>query len=110
MLQVAVVVQQEDGRVRQVVHVQELAQRGPGAPADDLLEPVALGLVEAPDERGEDVGVGGVEVVVGAVQVGGHACAAERVWLVSGLLTAWADQSAFGRFRCKVSQMTSLPW
>lgn len=72
MLQAGVLIHQEDDGVGEVIDVQELAQRGARSPDDDLGGVGGLGLVEAADERGQDVGVLGVEVVVGAVEVGGH--------------------------------------
>ena len=65
-------VHQEDAEVGQVVHIEELPQRGAVPPADHLLRPGHLGLMEAPDQRGQHMAVLGMVVVVGAVQVGGH--------------------------------------
>lgn len=56
----------------QVVRVKELAQRCARAPHHHLLGPRLLGLVEAPHERRQHMRVLRVEVVVGAIQVGGH--------------------------------------
>ena len=72
VLQPGVLVHQEDDRVGEVIDVQELPQRRARAPYDDLGGVARLGLVEPADERGQDVRVLRVEVVVRAVEVGGH--------------------------------------
>ena len=69
----AVVLAQEDARVGEIVDVEELPPRRPGAPdrhARSAREPRAVDLA---DQRGEDVGGVEVEVVVRAVEVGRHA-------------------------------------
>jgi hypothetical protein len=72
MFQPGVVIHQEDHGVGEVIHVEELAQRRPGAPDDDLGGVGRLGLVEPPYEGGQDVRVLRVEVVLRTVEVGGH--------------------------------------
>uniref|UniRef100_A0A8R7R825 Uncharacterized protein n=1 Tax=Triticum urartu TaxID=4572 RepID=A0A8R7R825_TRIUA len=72
MLQPRVLVHQEDHRVGKVIDMQEFTQRGARSPHDDLGGIGGLGLVEAADEGGQDVRVLRVEVVLGAVEVGGH--------------------------------------
>ena len=57
----------------QVIHIQKLTQRAAVAPAGRRKGKVLfLGFVEAADEGGQHVAVGGVVVIVGAVQVSGH--------------------------------------
>jgi hypothetical protein len=72
MLQPGVLIHQEDHGVGEVIHVEELAQRRPGAPDDDFGGIGRLGLVEPAYESGQDVRILGVEVVLRAVKVGGH--------------------------------------
>ena len=55
-----------------VVHVQKLTLWRAAAPDGHLGRMVHLGLMEAADERGDDVAVLGVVVVARAVEVGGH--------------------------------------
>lgn len=52
--------------------MQELAQRGAGAPEGELRQPLFLRLVEAADERGQDVRGFEVEVVARPVEVRRH--------------------------------------
>ena len=63
---------QETAGPAEVVGVEELAARGPRAPDDDLLHTCGHGFRRLADERGQDVRAGQVEVVAGAVEVGGH--------------------------------------
>ncbi|CAL5049018.1 unnamed protein product [Urochloa decumbens] len=72
MLEPGVLIHQEDDSIGEVVNVQELTQRRARAPDDDLRGVRRLGLVEPADERGQDVGVLRVEVVLRAVEVGRH--------------------------------------
>ena len=65
-------VEQEDAGLGEVVRVEEFAAWGSGAPDDDLGGVGGLGFGGLADEGREDVGVGEVEVVAGAVEVGGH--------------------------------------
>ena len=69
---VGVEVEQVHAGLGEVVGVQELAAGGAGAPDGDLGRPCLDGLGGFADERGQNVGVGEVEVVSGAVEVGGH--------------------------------------
>ena len=69
---VVAVLHQVDTGVGQVVHIQELAHRSAAAPDDILFVTAQLGLVRLAQQRGQDVAVGEVVVVVRAVQVGGH--------------------------------------
>jgi hypothetical protein len=65
-------VQHEERRLGHVVDMQELAPRRAGAPDHDLVAPLLCRLVEAADQRGQDVAVLGVEIVAGPVEVRGH--------------------------------------
>jgi len=67
-----VVVHQEDAEVREVVHVQEFAERRAVAPAGHGFGAGQFGFVDAADEGREHVAVFGVVVVVGAVEVRWH--------------------------------------
>ena len=71
-LLLAVILQQEHASPGQVIGVQELAQRRAGAPAGDGGRVGRLGLVELADERGQDVRVLQVIIVIRPVQIGGH--------------------------------------
>ena len=61
-----------DAGIGEVVDVEELALGSAGAPEGDAGCVVDLGLVEFANQRGQDVAAGEVEVVAGAVEVGGH--------------------------------------
>ncbi len=63
---------EEAAGVGEVVDMEELTARGAGAPDGDGGGARLLGLVELADEGREDVGGLEVEVVAGAVEVGGH--------------------------------------
>ena len=63
---------EEEAGVGEVVHVQELAARGAGAPDRDLRPALGLRVVELPDEGGQHVRAREVEVVVRPVEVRGH--------------------------------------
>ena len=65
-------VHEEHAEVGQVIDIEELAQGAAVAPAGDGLCARLLGFVEATDEGGQHMGVLGMVVVVGAVEVGGH--------------------------------------
>lgn len=65
-------IHEEDAEIGQVIDVEELSERTAITPAGDLLQALLLGFVEASDQRREDVGVLGVVVVVGTVEVGRH--------------------------------------
>ena len=65
-------VHEEDAGIGHVIDVEELAQGVSGAPHDDFGGVGNPCIVEAAEERREDVGVSEVEVVTGAVEVGGH--------------------------------------
>lgn len=67
-----VVVHQEDAQVCQIVHIQELTQRRAIAPAGNAGQVLLLGLMETTDQCRDHVAVGGVIVVVGAIEVSGH--------------------------------------
>lgn len=79
---VTVVGAQQYGAGRgEVVHVQEFPARGATAPQDDLLAPLGRGLVEAADERGQDVRRLQVEVVTGPIEIGRHGADVRRAVL-----------------------------
>ena len=59
-------------RVGEIVDVEELAEGGCRRPAGDGRRAAFLGLMETADRGRKHVGVLGVVVVVGAVEVGGH--------------------------------------
>ncbi len=71
-LRLVVVLEQEQARSGQVVHVQELTAGGAGAPHRDGACVAVPGLVEATHQCRQDVRGLRVEVVSGPVQVGGH--------------------------------------
>ena len=56
-----------------IIHVKEFSQRRACSPADHFLGSSFLCFVEPADECREDVGVLWMEVVMWAVEVGGHA-------------------------------------
>lgn len=79
----------------EVITVEEFTPWGAGAPEGDAGIAAGLGLVEFADHGGEDVGVLRVEIVAGAVEVGGHgADEAGAELLAVGL--AEADAGDFG--------------
>ena len=59
-------------RIGQVVHVQELAPRRTAPPQHDLRGIGTTSLVEAADQRGQNVRAGRIEVVVRPVQIRRH--------------------------------------
>jgi len=65
-------VHKEAAGLAKVVGIEKLAARGACAPDDDLLRARGIGLGRLADERGQNVRVGQVVVVSGAVEVGGH--------------------------------------
>ncbi len=67
-----VAVHEEHAKLGEVVDIEELTQRRAVAPACHDWLAREFRFMEAADERGEDVGVRGVVVVVRAVEVGGH--------------------------------------
>ena len=69
---VRVVLHQEQAGGRQVVDMEELANGAPGAPHLDLVGVGLFGVVELADQGGDHVRRIEIEVVAGAVQVGGH--------------------------------------
>ena len=62
-----VVLHDEEARVGEVVHVQELASGRPGAPDDDLTPPIGLRVVELADQRRQYMGVLQVKIVSGPI-------------------------------------------
>ena len=67
-----IVFHEEDTGVGHVVNVEKLPFGGAGAPDDIFGVVPQFSFVGFTDKRGEDVAVGEVVVVVGAVKVGGH--------------------------------------
>lgn len=67
-----VIVHQKDAERREVIDIEKLAQGTAVAPAHHFRFAGFLGFVKAADEGGEDVGMGGMIVVVGTVEVGRH--------------------------------------
>lgn len=68
----AVIVHEEYAEVGEIVNIEELTQRRSVAPAYHLLKSLLFGFMEAADKSGEHMAVGGMIVVVGAVEVGRH--------------------------------------
>ena len=67
-----VVVHQEDAEIGEVIDIEKLTQRASIAPAGDTLCPTLLGFVEPTDKGGKDMGMLGMVVIVGAIEVSGH--------------------------------------
>ena len=67
-----VVVHEEHAEIGKVIDIEELAKWRAIAPAGDFLEACLFGFVESTDEGREHMGVLGMLVVVGAIEVGGH--------------------------------------
>ena len=62
----------EDAGIGHVVDVEKFAHRTPGTPDDKFGIAAQLGFMRLADQRRQDVAVGEVVVVVGAVEIGGH--------------------------------------
>ena len=67
-----VVLHQEQAGIRQIIDVEKLPPGCPAPPDDDLLTAFRAGIVELPDEGGQDMAALEVEVVARAIEVGGH--------------------------------------
>ena len=67
-----IVVHQEDAEIGKVIHIQELTQRAAIAPAGHAGKILLLGLVEPANQRRDHMAVGGMVIIIGTVQVGGH--------------------------------------
>ena len=65
-------VHQENRRIREVFAVKKLAADCPGAPNRNGRPPLRLGLMDFPDQRGEDMAGRQVEVVTRSVEIGRH--------------------------------------
>ena len=80
---VSIVTHDENGSIGDVARGDEFASRRPTAPDGDLGPTVALGVVEAPHQRGDDVARGFREIVAGAEGVRGDGCDEVRAVLVA---------------------------